>query len=168
MPSKAKSQTAVHLDHVALEVRDVEASAEFYRKILKFEPVRMKEYRAGDAPFASARINQAVLIDFFPKTMWNNRRKAANPNHICFTFAEKEIAALKRRMARAKVKITRRLPLSYGAQGWGNSIYFADPDGVILEARFYGKDAKKDLSAQAQKAQAKTALKMIDKAKGKG
>jgi len=153
------------MDHVALEVKDVQATVDFYQKILQFPAVRMKEFLAGDAPFPSARVNDQTLVDFFPREFWHNRRRPQNPNHVCFTMGESEIAALKRRLSRNKVPIVRRLPRSYGAEGWGNSIYFQDPDGVTLEARFYDKDAKKELSAQAQKAQGKAALAAIKASK---
>jgi len=129
--------SSVLLDHVVLEVRDPEASASFYERVLGFAPVRLKEYRAGEAPFASARINGGTLVDFFPSAMWRSRRRAQNPNHFCLTVTPRAAAALKRRLARARVKITRRLPRSFGAQGYGSSIYFDDPDGVSIEVRYY-------------------------------
>lgn len=152
---------AAQLDHVALEVRDLEATVAFYEKILKFPPVRLQEYRDGDAPFASGRVNGTTLIDYFPREMWNNRRRQDNPNHICLTLSEGEVTGLKRRLARSKIPIVRRLPVSFGAQGWGNSIYFEDPDGVTVEVRYYGKDAQKNLSAKAQRAQASVAKAAI-------
>ncbi|MCH8077816.1 MAG: VOC family protein [SAR324 cluster bacterium] len=158
----------ITMDHVVFEVKDVQATVDFYEKILQFPTVRMKEFLAGDAPFPSARVNSQTLVDFFPQEFWDNRRRQQNPNHVCFTMSQSEVAALKRRLSRNKVPIIRRLPRSYGAEGWGNSIYFQDPDGVTLEARFYGKDAKKELSASAQKAQGKAALAAIKASKPVG
>ena len=131
----------VMLDHVVFEVRDVEASVAFYRRVLQFPPVRLEEWRAGEAPFASARVNARTIVDFFPKKMWGNPRRPANPNHVCFTMDEAGVKALQRRMARAGVKVIRRAKRNYGAEGYGKSIYFSDPDGVTLEARHYGPDA---------------------------
>ena len=162
---KSGKEKPVTMDHVVFEVKDVLATVDFYEKVLQFPPVRMKEFLAGDAPFPSARVNGQTLVDFFPREFWDNRRRQQNPNHVCFTMSQSEVAALKRRLSRNKVPIIRRLPRSYGAEGWGNSIYFQDPDGVTLEARFYGKDAKKELSASAQKAQGKAALAMIKASK---
>ena len=132
------------LDHVVLEVRDVEASVEFYRRLLQFPTVRLEEWRAGEAPFASARVNAHTIVDFFPKKFWQNTRRSANPNHVCFTTDEAGVKALQRRMARAGVKILRRGKRNYGAEGYGSSIYFADPDGVTLEVRFYGPKKQGD------------------------
>jgi catechol 2,3-dioxygenase-like lactoylglutathione lyase family enzyme len=126
------------LDHVVLEVRDPEASARFYERMLGFAPVRLEAYRAGEAPFLSARINDQTVIDFFPPKMWRTRRRAGNPNHLCLTLTARQCAALRRRLAREGVSITNRLRRSFGAQGYGVSIYFDDPDGVSVEARYYG------------------------------
>lgn len=128
---------AALFDHVVLEVRDPEASAHFYERILGFAPVRLEDYRAGSAPFLSARINAQTLIDFFPPAMWRNRRRAANPNHFCLTLSAAGHAAVKRRLARGRIRITGRLAKSFGAQGYGVSTYFDDPDGVSVEVRHY-------------------------------
>lgn len=127
----------ITVDHVVLEVRDVEASARFYEGLLGFPPVRMAEFLAGGASFASARVNKETIIDLFPKPMWKSKRSPANPNHVCFTMDKKQVDALKRRMKNQDVPILRSLAKSFGAQGIARSIYFEDPDGVVLEARYY-------------------------------
>ena len=127
----------ITVDHVVLEVRDVEKSARFYEQLLEFAPVRLAEYLAGGAPFASARVNRETIIDLFPKTMWKSSRRAANPNHVCFTMDKQQVDALKRRMKKQDLPILRRSDKSFGAQGIARSIYFEDPDGVMLEARYY-------------------------------
>jgi catechol 2,3-dioxygenase-like lactoylglutathione lyase family enzyme len=120
-----------------LEVRDVTASVDFYCSVLGFEPVRLREYLAGEAPFASVRVNNETIIDLFPKKMWRTRSRPANPHHICFTVEQKPYQALKRRMKRQGIAIVRSLSKSFGAQGIGRSVYFHDPDQVMLEARYY-------------------------------
>ena len=133
----------ITLDHVVLEVRDVEKSARFYEQLLGFAPVRLAECSAGGAPFASARVNRETIIDLFPKTMWKSRRRAQNPNHVCFTMDKRQVDALKRRMKKQDLPILRRSDKTFGAQGIARSIYFEDPDGVMLEARYYpGAGAK--------------------------
>lgn len=127
----------ITVDHVVLEVRDVEKSARFYEQLLGFSPVRLAEYSAGSVPFASARVNRETIVDLFPKKMWKSRRRAVNPNHVCFTMDKKQVDALRRRMKKQNVPILRRLDKSFGAQGIARSIYFEDPDGVMLEARYY-------------------------------
>ena len=127
------------LDHVVLEVRDVEASAAFYRRVLGLAPVRLAQWKRGEAPFASVRVQRETIIDLFPRKMWRNKRRAENPNHLCFTLSATGVAQVRKRLARLRVPIVQESPRNYGAQGWGVSLYFHDPDGVRLEARYYRK-----------------------------
>jgi catechol 2,3-dioxygenase-like lactoylglutathione lyase family enzyme len=129
----------VELTHVVLEVRDPEASVEWYDAVLGFAPVRLKEYRAGDAPFLSARVAPGTLLDFFPRNFWRNTRRAENPNHICFTMEQKAVQALRRRLKRKDIPIQRESKRNFGARGYGVSFYFPDPDGIELEAKYYRK-----------------------------
>lgn len=141
----------ITVDHVVLEVKNVEASARFYESLLGFPPVRLEAFLAGGAPFASARVNRETIIDFFPRAMWKGKSRPGNPNHVCFTMDKKQVDALKRRMKKQQVPILRRLAESFGAQGIARSIYFEDPDRVTLEARYYpaspGKSPKRSRHA---------------------
>ncbi len=127
----------LQLDHVVLEVRDPVASAAFYERVLGLAPVRLAEYQAGAAPFLSGRVDEGTLIDFFPPAMWGNRRRAVNPNHLCFTLSAQNLRALQQRLRRRGLPVLRRSRRNFGARGWGRSFYFADPDGITLEARTY-------------------------------
>ena len=131
------------LDHVVLEVRDVEVSAAFYRRVLGLAPVRLAEWKRGEAPFVSARVSPETIVDLFPPGFWRNKRRAQNPNHVCFTLSQAGVAAVRRRLKRLRVPIVQESPRNYGARGWGVSLYFLDPDGVRLEARYYRRAARK-------------------------
>nr|WP_285710496.1 VOC family protein [Microtetraspora sp. NBRC 16547] len=52
-------------DHLVLNVRDVERALGFYCGLLGLEPVRVAEWRAGDAPFPSAWIHRVISCDRF-------------------------------------------------------------------------------------------------------
>jgi catechol 2,3-dioxygenase-like lactoylglutathione lyase family enzyme len=130
------SGTVPALDHIVLEVEDVERSMAFYREILGLEPVRWPEFRAGEAPFPSLRINAGTIIDLFPPAMWRGRQ-ARNLNHFCLAVDTRAFAALKRRLARRGVAITRQDDHNYGARGWGRSVYVEDPDRTSVEVRHY-------------------------------
>ena len=54
------------IDHVVLIVRDVERAAAWYHDKLGLEPARLEEFRRGDTPFASMRINDTAVIDLLP------------------------------------------------------------------------------------------------------
>jgi glyoxylase I family protein len=126
----------ITLDHVVLEVPDPAKSIAFYGRVLGTTPVRLDEFLAGRAPFPSARVSEGTVLDFFPPKMWRGAM-AANPNHLCFTMDKTQIEALEQRLTDAGIAVTRRDPHNYGARGFGNALYFDDPDGITLEARFY-------------------------------
>ena len=128
---------AAALDHVVLEVRDIEASLAFYTKVLGFEPVRVQAFRLGEAPFPSVRVNGESIVDLFPPRLWRNARRPSNPNHVCFTMPRREVAAFKRRLKRRQVPIERRAARNFGARGYGRAVDVNDPDGVRVEVRYY-------------------------------
>jgi len=53
------------LDHFVLRVRDLDASLAFYRDLLGLEILFLKEYKANERPFVSARVGES-LIDLVP------------------------------------------------------------------------------------------------------
>ena len=135
-PSKRRTAGAAALDHVVLETADPVASVRFYERILAFAPVRLDEFVAGKVLFPSARVNAATVIDMFPPKMWAGPTPR-NPNHLCIALDSAGARAVKRRLARAKISITRTDNHNFGARGFGRSIYFNDPDGTSVEVRFY-------------------------------
>lgn len=131
-----RRRPAIELDHVVLEVRDPAASAAFYQDLLGCEPVRLREFLAGEAPFVSARLGPGCVLDFFPPRMWRGRRPA-NPNHFCLMLPPADFRAARRRLARRGVALTRESPRNFGARGYARSVYFDDPDGISVELRCY-------------------------------
>jgi catechol 2,3-dioxygenase-like lactoylglutathione lyase family enzyme len=142
----------IALDHVVLEVRDPEASADFYRRLLGLAPVRLAGYRSGSAPFLSARVTPETLVDFFPRKLWRDRKRAQNPNHICFTLSAQGVRTVRRRLARMGVPIDRESGRNYGARGWGVSLYVYDPDRISVEVRYYAPRPGKPASGRSRSA----------------
>jgi extradiol dioxygenase family protein len=59
-------------------------------------------------------------------------------NHVCLALSKSEYDELDRRLQAAGVDTSVRMSHSYGAQGYApEAFYFADPDGNVLEARYY-------------------------------
>ncbi|UQA60582.1 VOC family protein [Polyangium aurulentum] len=126
----------MELDHVVLEVKDPAGSAAFYEAVLRFAPVRLDEFQNGKASFVSVRLSRGVVLDLFPPRMWRGP-EARNPNHLCFTFSRKSFRALEGRLSARGIPITKTADHNFGARGFGHAIYFDDPDGISLEARYY-------------------------------
>ena len=54
------------MDHIVLCTRHVDRAIEFYERILGLAAERLAEFRAGEAPFPSVRINPGTIIDLLP------------------------------------------------------------------------------------------------------
>lgn len=134
----------VLLDHIVLNVRDISTSLHFYTSILQFDAERVPEYEAGSVPFPSVRINPNTVIDLFPPLMWEREeladRNSNNLNHFCLALEYTDWAALRKRMISSGIEPHRDMSRNWGARGEGISMYFFDPDGNEIEARYYDKE----------------------------
>ncbi len=129
------------MDHIVLNVENDEKMIAFYSKVLMFAPERLEEYSAGDVPFPSWRLNSNTIIDLFPKTMWQKNARVAqggeNLNHFCIALSKKTWEDLLERLKASNVTIEEGPVPRWGAHGTGTSIYFQDPEGNLIEARYY-------------------------------
>jgi len=129
------------MDHIVLNVEDDERMIAFYSKVLMFETERVEEYRAGDVPFPSVRLNPETIIDLFPKKMWKKNARAEqgheNLNHFCIALSKGTWEKLLKRLQANNVEIEEGPVPRWGAHGTGTSVYFRDPEGNFIEARFY-------------------------------
>lgn len=122
--------TALALDHFVLVVGDVERSLAWYRRHAGLTPVRLDEWRAGEAPFPSLRVDEATIIDLVPGEVGKDR---GHLDHVCFVVTEADLAAL---VADPELEIVDEGE-RFGARGLGQSIYVRDPDGLMVEFRSY-------------------------------
>jgi extradiol dioxygenase family protein len=129
------------LDHIVLNIEDDESIIHFYTQVLQFSAERLDEYRIGEAPFPSVRINQETVIDLFPKKLWEQQVQAGkgfrNLNHVCFSLTRNDWNALHGRLLEHHIAIQEGPVQRWGAQGTGTSIYFSDPEHNVIEARYY-------------------------------
>lgn len=132
------------LDHIVLNVADIDVAIDFYESIVGLSVERLDEFRAGSVPFPSARINSATLIDLFPPKMWNDGADASNRqpnlNHFCLALVVNDWNLLRQRLEQRGIPIYRDRTVNFGARGDGISMYFRDPDGNEIEARYYQND----------------------------
>ena len=129
------------LDHIVLNVENEEKMMAFYSEVLQMPAERLQEYRAGNVPFPSVRLNSNTIIDLFPKKMWQKSAQAGqrreNLNHFCISLNKEEWDNLMKRLEANKVGIEEGPAQRWGAHGTGMSIYFRDPDKNLIEARYY-------------------------------
>ncbi len=129
------------MDHIVLNVEDDEKMIAFYNEVLRMPTERLDEYRAGKVPFLSVRLNADTIIDLFPKRMWQRSARRGegreNLNHFCIALDKAEWEALRSRLESNAVAIEEGPVQRWGARGTGTSVYFRDPEGNLIESRFY-------------------------------
>jgi catechol 2,3-dioxygenase-like lactoylglutathione lyase family enzyme len=142
------------IDHVVLFVDDLEGMADWYETVLGCrvakhnEKFKMIHLDAGSA-----------LIDLVDKTgpLGNNKSKSnsnsknENENetaetnnsyqkmdHICLGLTSFDEPAIRDHLSAHGVTITTELGVRYGKNGYGESIYFEDPEGTRIEIKKSG------------------------------
>jgi catechol 2,3-dioxygenase-like lactoylglutathione lyase family enzyme len=125
---------SVHLDHSVVAVSDWDVSNRFYRDVVGAELVEHGPgrwaYRLGDT-----QLNvHGPGVDVSS----NVARLPVQPGNsdLCFVWAgtiEDAVEHLKSHGVEVETGPVRRL----GAQGYGTSVYFRDPDGSLLEFLSY-------------------------------
>jgi catechol 2,3-dioxygenase-like lactoylglutathione lyase family enzyme len=119
----------VGFDHVVLNVADLERALSFYCDELGLTGERVDEWRAGTAPFPSARVNESTVIDFVAAP-----RTGENANHVCLVIEPTDFDALK---ASDRFDVVEGPATRWGARGHATSLYIRDPDGNTVELRYY-------------------------------
>lgn len=126
------------LDHVVLLVEDTERSLAWYCGVLGLAGERVEAWRAGKEFFPSARIDATTIIDFLPRPPgWEapaDRDAQQNVDHICLVIEPVDMEALK---ASGVFEVYEGPVPRWGAQGEATSLYVRDPDGNVVELRYY-------------------------------
>jgi len=122
--------TALALDHIVLIVDDVEKTLAWYGRHAGLDGVRIDEWRSGEAPFPSLRVDADTIIDIIPHG-WDDGTGRGHLDHICFVVSEAD-----RRALADELEVIDAGP-RYGARGDGESVYVRDPDGLMVEFRSY-------------------------------
>ena len=129
------------LDHIVLNVGDIDRSLAFYTEVLGLAGERVAEFRAGQVGFPSVRINDATIIDLFPdkrsEPPAEDAKQNGNLNHFCMVVDAANFAGIVDYLASRQISV-REGPVSrWGARGRATSVYFLDPDGNEIEIRSY-------------------------------
>ena len=130
------------MDHIVLNVDDDEKMIAFYTNVMMLATERLTEYREGKVPFPSVRLNPQTIIDLFPKRLWQANGASgpgrSNLNHFCLSMSKITWDVLVARLDANHITIEEGPVPRWGARGSGISIYFRDPEGNLIEARYYG------------------------------
>ncbi|WP_457032944.1 VOC family protein [Kitasatospora sp. P5_F3] len=121
-------------DHLVLNVQDVERALEFYCGPLGLAPVRVEEWRAGKAPFPSVRVSPTTIIDLVA-----HERGESNVDHFCLVVEPLDWQEV---LDSGALTVLEGPVDRYGARGSARSVYVQDPDGNVIELRWYPADAR--------------------------
>lgn len=130
------------LDHIVLNVADIDRSLAFYTGVLGLQGERVEEFRAGKVGFPSVRINVETIIDLFPAQAAAHPaagvKNSGNLNHFCLVVEAADFAGIREHLAGHRITIREGPVARWGARGRATSVYFLDPDGNEVEIRCYG------------------------------
>ncbi len=139
----------MNIDHVVLWVDDPNRALDFYRDVVGLAPVRAAEFEAGRAGFPSVRINETTILDLMARDTAARVREftgggeaggGAALNHLCLSMSAAERAGIAARLTEHGVALRSGGERAFGAQGAAvRSDYFNDPDGNVLEIRYYDR-----------------------------
>ena len=117
------------LDHIVLKVSDMERSVAWYADVLGLDTVRLEEWRRGEAPFVSMRVDASTVIDLQLGDV-----TGINMDHFAMVVDDVDLVELAASGRMGIVPAPRQL---FGARGVGLGIYVRDPDGHTVELRTY-------------------------------
>jgi catechol 2,3-dioxygenase-like lactoylglutathione lyase family enzyme len=126
------------MDHIVLNVADIDRSLEFYAGVLGLEVERLQEFREGKVGFPSLRIDAGTLIDLTPvRQAPGAEAQRRNLNHFCLVADATDLGELAAALKARGIEIVTGPVSRWGARGTATSIYVLDPDGNEVEIRCY-------------------------------
>ena len=125
------------MDHIVLNVADIERALTFYVDVLGLSGERVEQFRKGEVGFPSVRINDDTIIDLMRLTGERADAASRNLNHFCLVAEETDLAALSASLKDRGVHVVTEPVSRWGAHGRATSIYIQDPDENEVEIRCY-------------------------------
>ena len=119
------------LDHVAIRVRDVEASADWYHEVLGLQRFQPEEWQPFPAMMLAGDSGIALFPDRDPPTSQDTK----DAFHIAFRIDLEDLGRTRAHLEDLGI------PVSFEDHHYFHSIYFRDPDGYRLELTAAVRDA---------------------------
>lgn len=126
------------MDHIVLNVADIDRSLGFYCGVLGLKSERLDQFQRGEIGFPSVRINANTVIDLVPAKDYRPQdRMERNLNHYCLVADNLDLGKLVQTLKSKNVTIVTEPVSRWGARGQATSIYILDPDENEVEIRCY-------------------------------
>ena len=119
----------IGIDHIVLDVTDIERSVAWYGERLGLVPERLEEWRRGEVAFVSLRVDATTIIDLLQK-----EPSGENVNHVALVVAGVDLDELAQS---GEWEVEMGPADLFGARGDGRGFYTRDPDGHLVELRTY-------------------------------
>jgi catechol 2,3-dioxygenase-like lactoylglutathione lyase family enzyme len=124
-------------DHLVIRCADVATTLAWYVERLGLAPVRVDEWRVGEAPFPSVRVDAGTIIDLIPAagpTPADRPDRLDRLDHICLVVDARSLQTV---LDDPAFDVVDGPGPRYGARGVATSVYVKDPDGLVVELRTY-------------------------------
>ncbi len=123
------------LDHVAITCLDIEATLSFYKRVLGATTLYEDEWRAGKIPVVLLQVGESRMSIHDAASPAKPHANLPTPGSedVCFRF-DGPIADAQAQLAAENVEVLEGPVPRPAADGTlGQSVYFRDPDGNLLE-----------------------------------
>ncbi|MDP9154228.1 MAG: VOC family protein [Pseudomonadota bacterium] len=123
------------IDHVVIRCADLEAMVQFYATVLGC-PVEKEQRELGLIQMRAGR----SLIDLLAVGARIDRPESGTPgtgnnvDHVCLRVEPFDAAGLRAHLTENGVRLGEEAR-RYGAEGFGPSLYFFDPEGNLIELK---------------------------------
>jgi catechol 2,3-dioxygenase-like lactoylglutathione lyase family enzyme len=124
-----------HIDHVAITVADIETTIAFYRDVLGAEVLLYDLWREGRIPVVLLQLGGSRLSVHAASGPAKPHAQAPTPGSadLCFRWDAPIDAALALLEHHGVAVIEGPVPRPAADGGVGQSVFFRDPDGNLLE-----------------------------------
>ena len=125
------------LDHIVINVTNLDDSLRFYGTLLGLEILRLDQFRRGQVGFPSLRVSPETIIDLRPVESASDI--GANVDHFCLVVESARMEELREGLIAEGVEVHSGVGSRWGAGGDGMAFTISDPDGNRIELKSYDR-----------------------------